>query len=272
MTRLHLSVSLLPAAVAFLLAAPAPAQSARTEGVSHPEAITVAEMNPSPVPAAAVAKPSAAETPAPEVTTPRPPVDPDADIVTYVPSAPNELPIGTIIKARMNQTVSTKNTLTGTPFTAYIEEPIERDGKVIVPAGAELHGTVEDVHGGARFFGRASLRLQAEHILLPDGSHYVIHAQVIDTDLFRNTQVGPSGAVIGSDHAKSTLAIMSLTTGSAAAAGAVFGGVPGALIGAGVGAGVSTAHWLRQDRETKLPVETKVTFSLTTSMPMTPLH
>ncbi len=78
--------------------------------------------------------------------------------------------------------------------------------------------------------------------------------------------------VIGQEEAKRTLAVASLTTGSAAAAGAVFGGVPGALIGAGIGAGVSTAQWLRHDRETTLPVESKVTFSLTTSMPMTPLR
>jgi hypothetical protein len=232
-------------------------------------------MNPAPAPA----KPSAARQSDP-VTIPHTaildadptPDDPDSGVVTYVPSAPNELPIGTIIKVRMSQTVSSKSTLAGTPFTAQIAEPIERDGKVIIPVGSELHGTVEDIHGGVRLFGRASLRLQPESILLPDGSHYVIHAQVIDTDQFRSTQIGSDGEVIGSDHAKRSLAVLSLTTGSAAAAGAVFGGVPGALIGAGIGAGVSTAQWLRHDRETTLPVESKVTFSLTTSMPMTPLH
>jgi len=100
----------------------------------------------------------------------------------------------------------------------------------------------------------------------------VIHAQVIDTDQFRNTQISSGGEIVGSDHAKRTLAVMTLTTGSSAAAGAVFGGVPGALIGAGVGAGISTAHWLKQDRETRVPAESRVTFSLTTAMPMTPLH
>jgi len=272
MNRLHI----LPAAL-LLAAASAFAQ---TQGVSHPEAIeptiTVAEMSPAPTPSAAPdPRPSAAaaETPDVPAATPKPmPDDPDSGVVEYVPSASNELPIGTLIKVRMSQTVSTKSTLTGTPFTAYLSEPVERDGKVVIPAGAELHGTVEDVHGGARFFGRASLRLQADQVLLPDGSHYIINAQVIDTDQFHTTQVGSHGAIIRSDHVKATTVIASLTIGSAAAAGAVFGGVPGALIGAGAGTALTSAHWLRQDSETRLPVEGRVIFSLTTSMPMTPLH
>jgi len=47
-----------------------------------------------------------------------------------------------------------------------------------------MRGTVQDIHNGARVFGRSSLRLQADDILLPDGSHYIINAQVIDTDQF----------------------------------------------------------------------------------------
>ena len=272
MNRLHI----LPAAL-LLAAAPLFAQ---TQGVAHPENITMAEMTPAPAPSPAApaesvdVKPSAAMAATPDVTTAMSKAlpDPDEGVVEYVPSAPNELPIGTLIKVRLTQTVNTKSTLTGTPFTAYLSEPVERDGKVVIPAGAEMHGTVEDIHGGARFFGRASLRLQADQILLPDGSHYIINARVIDTDQFHTTQVGSNGAIIRSDHVKATTVIASLTIGSAAAAGAVFGGAPGALIGAGAGAALTSAHWLKQDSQTRLPVEGRVIFSLTTSMPMTPLH
>jgi len=275
MNRLHI----LPAAL-LLAAAPLSAASlqAQTRGVSHPdENVTVAEMRPAPAMPSASAKPSAdiaaSESPAPDVTAPRPMhEDPDAGIVTYVPSAQNELPIGTIIKVRMNETLNTQITQPGAPFTAYLSEPVERDGKVIIPAGAELHGTVEDIHGGTRFFGRASMRLQANQILLPDGSHYIINAQVIDTDQFHYTQISNHGDIVRSDHAKKKMVFMTFTAGTAALAGAVFGGAPGAIIGASIGAGLTTAHWLRQDSEAKLPVESRVTFSLTTSMPMIPLH
>jgi len=263
MTKLHLAAATLLAAA--FIAAPAHAQTTARNTT------LVAEMTPATAPAPEP-RPSAAipDIPAPVHATALP--DPDANIVTYVPSAPNELPIGTLLKARMNETVSTKNTLTGTPFTAEVEDPIMRDGKVIIPAGATLRGTVTDIHGGARLFGRASLVLTPDSVLLPDGTHYILHARTIDTDMYRTTQIAQNGSIITKDHTKQEAGILTLTAGSGAAAGAVFGGVPGALIGAGVGAGVSTAHWLRQDRQTIVPAETHVVFSLTTSMPMIPLH
>jgi hypothetical protein len=269
MNKLHA----LPA-LFLLAAAPLFAQADnRTQGVSHPEDVTVAEMTPDPAPGPS-AKPSP-DVIAPRAVAPAQPFkdDPDAGIVTYVPSAPNELPIGTIIKVRMNQSFDSTTTAEGTPFTAYLSEHVERDGKVIIPTGAELHGTVQDIHNGSRVFSRSSLRLQADQIMLPDGSHYVINAQVIDTDQFRKTRIDSSdGAIIHSAHVKNKSAIMTVTAGSGALVGAAFGGAPGALIGAGVGAGLTTVHWLRQDKAARLPVESRVTFLLTTSMPMVPLH
>ena len=64
---------------------------------------------------------------------------------------------------------------------------------------------------------------------------------------------------------------MSLTTGSAAAAGGVLGGGVGALVGAGVGAGVSTVWWLKQDRQTQLPADSLIVMALTEPLPIQPL-
>jgi hypothetical protein len=267
MNRLHtLSAALLLATTPLF---------AQTRGVSHPdENVAVAEMTSAPAMPAAEAKPSADIASAPDVTPSHPMMheDPDAGVVTYVPSAQNELPIGTIIKARMDETLNSKTTLPGTPFSAYLSEPVERDGKIIIPAGAELRGTVQDVHTGARVFGHASMRLQPDMIMLPDGSHYVINAQVIDTDQFRKMRVGGNGAIIHSTHVKTKTVVMTITAGSAALAGAFFGGATGAIIGASLGAGLTSVHWLQQEGDARLPVESRVTFSLTTSMPMVPLH
>ena len=56
-----------------------------------------------------------------------------------------------------------------------------------------------------------------------------IHASVVDTDQFNSTRIDDEGNIIRKDHAKQTLTAMSLTTGSAAAAGGVIGGPAGAL-------------------------------------------
>jgi hypothetical protein len=62
-----------------------------------------------------------------------------------------------------------------------------------------------------------------------------------------------------------------LTTGAGAAAGAVIGGGVGALVGAGVGAGVSTVMWLKADRQAMLPKDSRLVFSLTAPMDLTPM-
>ena len=78
----------------------------------------------------------------------------------------------------------------------------------------------------------------------------------------RIPRVDEEGNILRKDHVGATLAAMSLTTGGAAAAGAVLGGGVGAVVGAGVGAGVSTAWWLKQDRQTHLPKESLIVLEL----------
>jgi hypothetical protein len=197
--------------------------------------------------------------------------DEDAGIVTWVPSRPNEVPAGTLIATRIRETVSTAETPVGTRFSAEVTAPMERDGRVIIPAGSTLEGRVSLVRGGRRITGAAAIHLLPESVTLPDGTHYILHAQVIDTSQHNVTRVDREGTILRRDHVKGTLAAMSLTTGGAAATGAVFGGVPGAFIGAGIGAGVSTVWWLKQDRQEVVPENTSIIFSLSTPMIVAPL-
>ena len=197
--------------------------------------------------------------------------DEDAGIVTYVPSRPNEVPAGTLLATRIRETISTVNTPLGTRFTAEVIAPMERDGRVIIPAGSTLEGHVSVVRGGRRVSGAAAIHLLPESVTLPDGTHYLVHAQVVDTSQHNVTRIDNEGTILRRDHIKGTIAAMSLTTGGAAATGAVFGGVPGFFIGAGIGAGVSTVWWLKQDRQEVVPENTGVIFSLNTPMTITPL-
>src|SRR5882757_5927898 len=201
---------------------------------------------------------------------PRVEPNPDQGIVTEVPINPNELPSGTELRVRLTEEISTTTTTVGTPFHGEIIEPVMHNGQTIIPAGAELRGHVTEVRGGRRIKGSALIHLEPQSIVLPDGSQYHLNASVIDSDQFADTRVNSEGSILHRDHAGKTLAAMSLTTGSAAAAGAVFGGGVGALVGAGIGAGVSTVWWLKQDRQTHLPKDTTIVFNLTTPLPITP--
>jgi len=206
------------------------------------------------------------------VTTPPSPhvEDYDAGVVTDVPSRSNEVPPGTLLRTRIHETISTVNTPLYTPFTAEVVAPMERDGRVIIPIGSVVHGRVTQIRGGHRISGAAAIHLLPESVTLPDGTIYTLHAQVADTDQYNVSRVDEEGTVIRRDHPLKTLAAMSMTTGGAAAAGAVLGGGVGAVVGAGIGAGVSTVWWLKQDRQEEIPQDTGITFTLVGPMEATP--
>jgi len=197
--------------------------------------------------------------------------DPDAGIVTSVPSRPGEISEGTLIKAKLHETISTLTTTVGTKFSASISEPVMKDGKVIIPAGSLLEGRVTYVRGGKRISGGAAIHLEPRSITLPDGGQYMIQARLIDTDNWDNTKVDAEGTAVRKDSGKKTLAAMSLAAGGPMAAGAVLGGVPGAVIGAAAGAGIGTVIWLKQDRQAELPKDLGIIFSLTEPMSITPM-
>jgi hypothetical protein len=196
----------------------------------------------------------------------------DAGIVTYVPSAPGEIPDGTLVRVKLREELSTLTTRPGTKFTAEVSEPVMRDGRVIVPVGSVMEGRVTWVRGGKRIGGAAAIHLEPWTVTLPDGSEYVLRARAIDTSSWDNTGVDSEGTITLRESRKRVAGVMGLTAAGGMAAGAMIAGVPGALIGAGVGAGVSTVVWLRQDRQAVLPKDLGVVFSLTEPMSVTPVN
>jgi hypothetical protein len=194
----------------------------------------------------------------------------DAMIVVDVPERAGELREGTLLKTKMIDTLSTSTTIEGSRFTAAVTEPIERNGRVIIPVGSILEGRVTEVHGGKRISGGALLHLETSDVTLPDGTHYIVHAQVVGTGK-SDFNVTDEGTLKKKDHAKETLVVMGGVTGAGAVTGAVMGGGVGAIVGASIGAGVSTVIWLKQDRQATLPKDVTLVFSLTTPMILTPL-
>lgn len=195
----------------------------------------------------------------------------DGKIVLSAPDVPGQLHEGTLLQTRMLQELSTATTAPGSRFTAEIMAPVEKDGRVIIPIGAILEGQVTDVHEGHRITGAASMHLETRDILLPDGTKYIVHAQLTDTSR-SDFNVDNEGTLKRRDNRKQEAGILALTTGSGATAGAMIGGGVGALVGAGIGAGVSSIMWAKADRQATLPKDVRLTFSLTAPMMITPLH
>ncbi len=285
--KLHLTTAAL-----VIAAVPALAQSTMT-GVSNPEpAIITTSDDTATTPKPSAAKPSAA-TPAPAgevygpyvpytgpksagttsvvaATEDTPVSNPDAQIVLTVPEREGELREGTVLRAQIRETLSTKTTVRGSRFTAEVVDPVEKGGRVIIPVGSVIEGQVTDVHGGRRITGAADLHLEPRSVTLPDGTHYVLHAQVIDTSK-SELKVDGEGTLVRRGHGKETLAVISLATGGGAVAGAMIGGGVGAIVGASIGAGISTVVWLKEDRQATLQKDAQLVFSLTSPMILKPL-
>ena len=233
-------------------AIPVPTPVQTTNSYQPPDAAPAVEAMPAPVPA------ETAEGRRPL----KPSTDPDAGIVTSVPDVPGQVNEGTPLRARLQNPLSTQETKVGDTFLAELVQPITQHGVVLIPVGAQIRGRISAVHGGHRFTGRASIRLQPDFITFPDGTSHRIHAELIDLDNFADAHVNSEGTVVGTEHPKATLAAIGLATAGATAAGAVIGGGVGAGIGAVIGVGAGTVVWLRRDVQQELPVGTGLVFSL----------
>jgi hypothetical protein len=158
------------------------------------------------------------------------------------------IPAGTRVRVRLTQTLDTKHTPPGAPFSATLDEPIVIGRQVVVPKNTPFAGRVVESKSSGRFHGRAVLEVTL-HSFRMNGTTY--HIATV-----------PDAQVSGS-HKKRNLAFMGAAPASGAGIGAVAGGGTGALIGAGIGAAAgTTAAFITGKKNVKLPVETPLTFSL----------
>jgi hypothetical protein len=195
----------------------------------------------------------------------------DDDIVTYVPGPANALPEGTVFKVRMLQDIDAGSTTANTPFRGTVAEDVMRNGKVVIPVGSEVRGRVVYAAAGNRLNGGSVIHLRPDEFVLPDGTRYHMHAQVIDT-VGSDTRVKGEGNISANEHGKRSLAEVGAGAGGGAIIGAAVGGGVGAVVGTAVGAGVMTAHWLRTNWSANLPAQSTVIFSLTDPMFLSPMQ
>jgi hypothetical protein len=140
-----------------------------------------------------------------------------------------------------------------------------------VPAGSELHGRVVFATSASRIHGGSTLHLRADEFVLPDGTRYHVHAQVIDTQ-GSDTSVKGEGNIVPSAEVKRNLAVLGAGAGGGAIVGAAIGGGVGAIVGSAIGAGAATTHWLLVQRSANLPASSVLIFSLTDPMLLNPVQ
>ncbi len=164
------------------------------------------------------------------------------------------IPSGTPVHVRVDESIDTRRNRGGDPFTATLSQPIEVDGRIMVPAGTEFSGHVTTAAASGRLRGRASLGLRLDSFRL-NGRVYPVQTSSVQR--------------VSASHKKRNALLIGGGAGLGAALGAIAGGGKGALIGAGAGAGAGTAGAAATGkRQVAIGAETPLRFTLRSSVEM----
>lgn len=171
---------------------------------------------------------------------PRPRTPPPPQVV--------ELPAGTEISVRLDDTLSSKDSQTGESFSATVSDDVIANGTVVIPKGSRADGTVVDAKPLGKFKGGALLAVKLSHVHSTWGSYPVETSSISKAEQGKGKR---SAVMIGGG------------AGLGALIGGLAGGGKGAAIGALAGGGAGTAgSAFTGNKQIVLPAETLLTFRL----------
>jgi len=224
--------------------APAPrrAPEARRQAASRPA--PAPEPPPAPVAAPGAQAPTtttgstmwetrpAVEAEAPERTAPEPePVaEPEPEFVELV------VPADAVIGLQLETTVSSDRARVEDAVDARVTRDVRVGGRVAIPAGSLVHGTVTEVERGGKVRERARLGIRFHTVVLANGDKLTLRTDAITRE--------------GASPGRESAAKIGGAAVGGAILGAILGGGKGAAIGAGVGAGGGTAAVMAGERNT----------------------
>ena len=180
-----------------------------------------------------------------------------------------QLPVGTPVKIRLSQQLSTSHNKPGEAFSGKLADPIRLNGRVVVPTGSMLSGTILRSNDGRRIGGSATMLLRPEVITLPDGHKYTINAVVVDTNPREGLDVDEEGRIKATGNTTREKLEVAGGAGGGAVIGALAGGARGTWIGALVGGGAMGTRWLLRDRAFILPAGAEIFMELSRPMVLT---
>jgi hypothetical protein len=150
---------------------------------------------------------------------------------------------GTRVPLSLINSVSTKSAAEGDRVYLETVFPVVQDGRVLIPPGSYVAGTVTQVKRPGRVKGRGELYLRFDSLTLPNGVTRDFRARVGALDGRATEDLDKSEGKIKSEGNKGGDA---QKVGEAAAAGASVGAIAGSVagragMGVGVGAGAGAA-------------------------------
>jgi hypothetical protein len=170
-----------------------------------------------------------------------------------------ELPVGSEVSVRTNETIDSATAQEGQTFDAQVTRNAkDADGDIVIPQGSQSRIVIRSASKGGRFHGAADLVLDLDSVTV-GGTLYRISTVDI-------AQKGAQG--VGAN--KRTAEFSGGGAALGAIIGAIAGGGKGAAIGAGAGAGGGAlTQILTKGGSIKVPAESVLTFSLDKALRVT---
>ena len=134
------------------------------------------------------------------------------------------VPVGTNLKVRINDTLSSKDSRIGDRFTATVIDPSRFDE-------ATLSGHVSSIQKSGKIKGRTSMNLAFDSVELHDGRRGVLHGYVTRVYGEGSGRADEEGGVESGSRTNQTVK----RAGIGATVGAIVGGIAGGGKGAAIG-------------------------------------
>lgn len=184
------------------------------------------------------AEPTFAPPPAPERGTRTEPVEPMEPVEPVAPVEPRfrvlHVPAGTILGVRLITAVSSETAEVEDRVEATVTRDVIADGRVAIPAGTKVLGSVNEVTRGGKFKERARLGVRFHTLVLADGAREAIRVDAIVRE--------------GDSPARESAAKIGGGAVGGAIIGGIMGGRKGAILGGVAGAGAGSAAVAAGDR------------------------
>jgi hypothetical protein len=156
---------------------------------------------------------------------------------------------GTVMRVRMNGTISSKTAKVGDTFTTTVTEPVySSNGVVVIPTGSTLTGQVNAVKPAAKGGKPGEIDASFIKLKLPNGRTRTINASLTDLESGKTTSDNEGTATASKMKNRKIIFI-----GGGAAGGALLGAIVGGGKATAIGAIVGAGAGFLGDRFTKGP-------------------
>jgi hypothetical protein len=167
------------------------------------------------------------------------------------------VPVGTNLKVRLEDSLSSKESRVGDRFTATVLDPVRFNE-------ATLTGHISSIQKSGKVKGRTSMNLAFDSIRLTDGRSRVLHGYVTRVYGSGSERADNEGGVESGSRTNQTVKRGAIGAGAGAVLGAIIGGGKGAAIGLLVGgAGGAGSLAVKGSKELKLESGTEMIVRVT---------